>query len=176
MPSDPLFPVLLVLRYLHIFGAIALFGGSLFAWFAVVPSLATLKNEEKKGLHEEIRNRWKWVAHAAILAILVSGIVNLVLASRYNFPDEGGKMIYNMLAGLKLLISLPVFFIAAMLTGRSALSQKFREKVGFWLTVNLVLATIMVLMGGMLRFVVKTPKAGDEKPAAAIVAPLEIPA
>lgn len=155
MLSDPLFPVLLALRYLHIFGAIALFGGSIFAWFAVVPSLATLKDEERKNLHQMIRDRWKWVVHMAVFALLLSGIANLGLAARYTYD---GPVSYNMLAGIKFLLALPIFFIAEMLVGRSALSQKFREKVGFWLSVNLALATVLVLMGGFMRFIPREPK------------------
>jgi len=40
--SDPLFPVLLILRYMHILGAIALMGGTIFMRFALRPVVVRL--------------------------------------------------------------------------------------------------------------------------------------
>ncbi len=146
--SDPLFGLQLGLRYLHIFGAIILFGGSIFALFGVSPALAVFDSTTRGKLHEEIRLRWRWFAHASVTALLVSGIANLGLAPRYAFEGP-----WSMLGGIKMLLALPVFFIAMLLTGSSAASRKFREKSHFWLTVNVVLGTIIVLIGGFMRYI-----------------------
>jgi len=45
--SDPLFPVLLILRYMHILGAIALMGGTIFMRFALRPVVVGLPPETK---------------------------------------------------------------------------------------------------------------------------------
>jgi hypothetical protein len=74
-------------------------------------------------------------------------------------------MSYHMLIGIKFLLSIPIFFIAAFLSGRTAVAQKVQAKATTWMTVNLVLALIMVLLGGMLRFVLRVPKSDFQKPA-----------
>jgi uncharacterized membrane protein len=43
--SDPLFWLLLILRYMHILGAIALMGGTIFMRFALRPVVVTLQPE-----------------------------------------------------------------------------------------------------------------------------------
>lgn len=164
--SDSLFYVQLGLRYLHIFGAIALFGGSLFARIAVVPTLAALSEDDRRKLHEQIRSRWGKVVHIAVAAVLISGIANLGLASQYDFEPR----IYNMLAGIKFLLALPIFFFASMLVGRSESAAKFQKEAGKWLTVNIILAVIIVLIGGVLKFVERKPKA---KPATSQVEQVE---
>ncbi len=148
MLNDPLFPVLLALRYAHILGAIALMGSALFMRLALAPSVAEINDETRKQLHEKVRSRWAKFVHLSIMALLISGVANLGLASRYEF-GEGPN--YSMLAGIKFLLALPIFFIASMLAGRSASAAKFQAKQTMWLNVNLFLAIVMVLMGGFLR-------------------------
>src|SRR4029434_8947951 len=96
--TDPLLPLLLALRYMHILGAIALMGGTIFMRFALVPTVPELDDKSKAALHEGVRSRWaKFVMIAAAL-LLLSGITNLALAGRYEFAPPVGKM-YNMIAG-----------------------------------------------------------------------------
>src|SRR5215211_4035340 len=117
--SDSLFPILLLLRYMHILGAIALMGGTIFMRFALVPTVPELDDKSRGILHEGVRSRWgKFVMISAAL-LLISGIANLGLAARYDFDAPVGKL-YNMIAGLKLILSLPIFLFASFLTGRSA--------------------------------------------------------
>lgn len=56
--SDSLFPVLLILRYMHILGAIALMGGTIFMRFALVPTVPELDEKSRAALHEGVRSRW----------------------------------------------------------------------------------------------------------------------
>ena len=98
----------------------------------------------------------------AAALLLISGIANLGLAARYEFAPPVGKL-YNMIAGVKLILALPIFLFASFLSGRSATAQKFQANRVMWLNVNLALAVLMVLIGGFLRFVgrdLKTEKKG----------------
>lgn len=171
--SDSLFYAQLVLRYLHIMGAIALFGGSLFARVAIVPTLAALPEADRQKLHEQIRSRWGKVVHIAVAALLISGIANLGLASQYNFESPGFKTFYNAAAGMKFLLALPIFFFASMLVGRSATAAKFQQNAGRWLTLNIILAVVIVLIGGVLKFVDKKPKSSSVQPTMQRVIPAE---
>lgn len=165
--SDPLFPLLLILRYMHILGAITLMGGTILARFAVRPSLGVLEPEARAALHEQIRSRWSKFVMLASALLLISGIANLALAGRYEYKpvldlDKG----YHMLVGLKFLLSLPIFFVAAVLTGRSSLAKRFQAQAELWLTINLTLALLMVLLGGYLKFVYRQPKTDFMRTAA----------
>jgi len=160
--TDPLFPLLLLLRYMHILGAIALMGGTIFMRFALAPTVRELEPAVKAAIHEQVRSRWaKFVMLAAAL-LLISGITNLGLAARYTYEPVFG-MSYHMIVGIKFLLSLPIFLFASLLAGRSATAKKFQTNAVFWMNVNLTLALAMVLIGGVLKFVRREPKA--DRPA-----------
>jgi uncharacterized membrane protein len=168
--SDPLFPLLLALRYMHIFGAIALMGGTIFMRFALLPAAGKLDPATKGTLHEEVRSRWAKFVMAAAGLLLVSGVVNLAMTGRYNFEPIPGipRGGYQMIVGLKFLLALPIFFIASVLAGRSNLAQRFQASSRFWMSINLALAVLMVLIGGGLRFVQRTLKPALPVPAAMV--------
>ncbi len=166
--SDSLFPVLLVLRYMHILGAIALMGGTIFMRFALRPVVVQLPPDVKASVHEQVRSRWSKFVMLATLLILVSGIANLALASRYTFTDKPFGMSYHMLVGIKFLLALPIFFIAALMTGRTNLAKRIQSNAEFWMNLNLTLALVMVLMGGLLKFVKRDLKASANAPAAVV--------
>jgi hypothetical protein len=170
MLSDPLFPVLLVLRYMHILGAIMLMGGTIFMRFGLAPVVALQPDDTKASLHEAVRGRWAKFVMLASGLLLISGIANLGLASRYQFEPVFG-LSYNMVVGIKFLLALPIFLFASFLTGRSATARKFQANRVTWLNVNLALALVMVLMGGALKFVQRQPKPPKNEPNAILVAP-----
>jgi uncharacterized membrane protein len=171
--SDPLLPVLLILRYMHILGAITLMGGTIFMRFALRPVVVGLAPEAKAMLHEEVRRRWARFVMMAAGLLLVSGLFNLFLAGQYDFDPLLGKAKgYHMIVGVKFLLALPIFLVASLLAGRTALAQKFQANAATWMNVNLVLALIMVLIGGYLKFVGRRPKA-DVPPKVTMAAPAD---
>jgi uncharacterized membrane protein len=156
---DPLWPLLLGLRYMHILGAITMMGATIFMRFALVPAIGTIPNDAQTQLHDSLRKSWsRWVMLATLL-LLVSGIANLGLAARQDFSGLATNSTYNMLAGIKLLLALPIFFVAALLSGRTGLAKRVQAKRIFWLNICLLLGLVMVLMGGYMRFVQRTLKA-----------------
>ncbi len=181
--SDPLLPVLLILRYMHILGAIALMGGTIFMRFALRPVVVGLTPETKAEVHEQVRGRWSKFVMLASALLLISGIANLALAGRFDFESVAGMAKgYHMVVGIKFLLALPIFFIAALLSGRTGTAKRMQENAEFWMNVNLTLALVMVLMGGYLKFVQRTPKAegqvqatkwraGDVSPQVALTSP-----
>jgi anti-sigma-K factor RskA len=91
----------------------------------------------------------------------------LLTKSRYELgpvPLLGAS--YGMIVGIKFLLALPIFLFASFLAGRSATAKKFQASAPFWMNVNLALALVMVLIGGLLKFVPRTYKT---EPAAAAV-------
>jgi putative copper export protein len=98
--------------------------------------------------------------HLSIGFLLLSGFYTFINYLRgYQFP-EGSK--YHMLFGIKFLLALAIFFIASMLVGRSEASTRFRQRREFWLTLNVVLAVVLVCISGILRFLPRTPKTPAE--------------
>jgi uncharacterized membrane protein len=172
--DDPTFPLLLLLRYAHILGAITLMGGTIFMRFALRPVVVSLPPETKLAIHEQVRSRWSKFVMLASALLLISGLTNLALAGRYTFEpilgmEKGG---YHMLVGVKFLLALPIFFIAALMTGRSSLAKRVQASAELWMNVNLALALTMVLIGGYLKFVKRETKA-DRPTQAAAVRPLD---
>ena len=158
----PLFWTLLLLRYLHILGAITLMGGTIFAYFAASPGLAELPEGERAKAHAAIRGRWNKFVMLATLLLLVSGLANMLI---YQMQFDMGEMKkqYAIWTGVKFMLALPIFFFAALLTGRSSLAQKIQANAKTYMALNLALALSMVLIGGALRFIERRPKDGESK-------------
>jgi uncharacterized membrane protein len=151
------------LRWMHILAAITAVGGTFFARLALLPAIEeTLSPEQRQSLHAAIRRRWsKWIA-ASIALLLISGLVNFVvrIVPHYDVPK-----FYHPLFGVKFLLALGIFFIASVLSGRSAMADRFRQNTRKWLSINAVLAVLVVLISGVLKNAEKSKK--PAKPAAA---------
>lgn len=161
--------VSLLMRWMHILSAIALMGGTIFMRFALHPSLAALGADQQKALKAAVRGHWsKWVM-ASSGFLLISGIVNIVLFSQAKVVSG----LYHPIVGVKMLLALVIMFIASLLVGRSANAEKFREKAVFWLNLNLVLAVVVVCIGGFLRTLHHPPKAEVEAGQPVATAPAE---
>lgn len=144
--------IAIVSRWAHILAAITAVGGVIFMRMALVPSVGVLPDEERKKLHEQVRSRWVKFVMAAIFFLLASGLYNFVQKNQ-----QGLRPIYHMLFGVKFLLAFAIFFLASVLTGRSPAFAKMRENARKWLTLNLVLAIVVVCISGVLRAI--PPKA-----------------
>jgi uncharacterized membrane protein len=158
--------ILLVLRYMHILGAITLMGGTIFMRFGLAPVAAGLDDATKASLHQQVRARWSKLVMISSGLLLVSGIANLALASRFTYEGALGEK-YHMIVGIKFLLAIPIFVIASFLSGRSSAAQKFQAQATTWMNLNLALALVMVLIGGALKFVPRTAKVLAEPATAA---------
>lgn len=166
---EPVYLASLVLRWMHILSAITLMGGAFFMRFALIPAANMLEGEAHDQLRAEVRKRWaKWVMITTTF-LIVSGLVNVGMnEARFQFDGP----IYRILLAVKILLAMPVFYIAMCLVGRSAVAEKMRSRAEHWLTINLLLATLIVAIGGGMRFIDRTPKAPKSAPAqAAATAP-----
>lgn len=149
--DDSLFYVNLALRYMHILGAITLMGATIFMRIALLPTLKELKPELREEVHQGVRTRWAKIVGLASGLLLLSGIANLGLAARYDFKVPG-DLSYSMLGGIKLVLALPIFLFAALLMGKTSLAKKVQANAATVMNINLILAVILVLIGGWLKF------------------------
>lgn len=136
----------IAVRWVHILSAIILAGGAIFMRFALLPALGELPDHERPPVRDGILKRWKLYVHAAAFLVLVSAFGNFAM----RFSDVK-PMPYHALFGLKLILGMTVIVIASALVGRARGLQAMRNNARFWLNVNVVLALILVLLGGIMR-------------------------
>ncbi|HVX63635.1 MAG TPA: hypothetical protein VHC19_23640 [Pirellulales bacterium] len=160
--------IAIVARWAHILAAITAVGGTIFMRMALLPAVGSLDETNRKTLHEGVRSRWVKFVMLAILFLLASGIYNIIMKEKQlKTVDDGAKGLYHMLFGIKFLLAFVIFFLASALTGRSPAFAKIRENARFWLTLNMILAILVVCISGVLRGI--PLKAANAEPAKAAV-------
>lgn len=139
----------LLMRWLHIFAAIVLLGGTIFLRAIVIPATRKgLPEDTAKTVRAVIHARWRKVVPWLILAFLVSGSYNYLAVTRH---AHGSGSPYHMLFGIKVLLSLAVFALASMLISTRPGPSKIREHSAKWLLVLIALAVSVVLVAGYLK-------------------------
>ena len=140
----------ILFRWLHILAAIVAIGGMAFCRLALMPALRTLDDDQRRQIHEAIRARWSKVVAGSIGLLLVSGGYNIYVMIKAPYKADLPGFYFHVFA-VKFVLAFGIFFIASALSGRGKATEKIRQNGGFWLTVNLVLALILVCLSGVLR-------------------------
>lgn len=146
----------LLLRLLHIVPAIFLAGGIFFMWGALLPALNGVAEDTRKTVLDAVRGKWAKIVMATSGLLLVTGLINFVRNASEYAPT------YHILGTVKLLLALGIMFIAARLAGRSAGAEKFRERIGHWMTITTGLLFALILLASMMR--VMPTKVADAVP------------
>jgi hypothetical protein len=145
--------VLLTSRVLHILSSIILLGGIFYLLAVVAPRVVGGRADADTWFNGN-RAAWaKWVGITTAV-LLATGLFNFVTIIRAN---EIAKS-YHMLGGMKILVGLVIFFFAAILAGKTALADHFREKMKFWLTVTMIVGLVIVIIGSVMRTYPREPK------------------
>lgn len=135
-------------RWLHIASVLTVVGGSIFICLVLYPAIRTaLDDTVRESLRAQVLRRWARVVHVAITLIIISGIYNTVVV----FPQHPGQPLYHALYGVKVILALVVFFIATAVLGRSPAFASLRRRGRLWITLNVVLALIVVLISNVLK-------------------------
>jgi hypothetical protein len=149
-----------VLRWMHILGAIMLVGG-IFYQSLVLGQISNpiSETEAERTARELQRKRWSIIVMIATTLLLISGLVNTALISmRYEFP--GG--LYHALLAVKLVAALVVFFLASVITGRSALAERVRASGKPWLTRLVIVSVLTVAIASVMKNLEHVPKERDD--------------
>lgn len=156
--------LILAFRWLHILPAAILVGGTIFLRCAYQPS------EQSSEENEKVRRRWSKLVMLSAGLLLLSGLFNtLSIFKSFELPSY-----YHALWGTKFLLALGVFFISSVLSGRSELATKVRQKETLWLNVNVFLAVAVVMLGGAMKTTEHKEKSKDDgKESSRHVAPLD---
>jgi|MDTC01.1.fsa_nt_gb uncharacterized membrane protein len=149
--------LLLLLRWMHIFGAVILVGGLCFSRFALIPALADTDDTSRDKIHENIRRRWlPWVI-IGITLLLISGLTNFILfnntvkAQGWSDGQWMKQTSYHTIFGVKFLLALGVFYLASGLFGRGSGTAWIRGDRMRWLGVTLGLAVAVIMLSSWLR-------------------------
>lgn len=138
----------LLSRWLHIFGAIFMLGGTFYVRAVLLPSaVETLDDATHQKLRVSVMGRWRKILMVLITILLVSGLYNFMKA----LPDHDGQSAYHMLFGIKFLLAIVVFGLASMLAGRKSISVKLQENSKLWLGVLLALGAAIVMIAGYMK-------------------------
>lgn len=133
----------LISRWIHVGTAIVLVGGTTCLRFVVHPVV----QKSAPDLLPQIRERWKRFVHAGIALFLISGFYNYYRA----MPLHQGDGLYHAVVGTKILLALFVFFLASVLVGRSAGTQRFRDQAPRWTLIMLAVSFLIVAMSGLVK-------------------------
>ena len=149
--------LLLLLRWMHIFGVVILVGGLCFSRFALLPALADTEEDSREKFQERIRQKWlPWVIIGIVL-LLVSGLTNFLLFNSTVKSQGWGdgqwmkQTSYHAIFGVKFLLALVVFYFASGLVGRGSGTAWMRSDRARWLGVTLGLAVAIIVLSGWLR-------------------------
>ena len=138
-----------IMRWLHIFSVIAAVGGLLFLRLVLIPAAKTSLSEEQHGsLFEAVIRRWRVIVMLSITLLVISGFYNFFSSG---LPKGAEVPLYHPLFGIKFLLALTVFFLASALLGRSEIFAPFRANPGKWISLNILLAALVVMISGILR-------------------------
>jgi hypothetical protein len=151
----------LIFRWLHIFSAIALVGGIFFLRYVLAPTLAAQPVEVQRTMLSVWRPRWARMVMIASGLLLLSGLVNAV---RIIIAWEFDSPVYHSLVAVKLVLGLVLFWLSAIVAGRTEMAEKFRSQMLLWLNISVLLAAVLVGLAGFMRYVPRTEKA--DTPAA----------
>ena len=82
--------------------------------------------------------------------LLVSGLYNYFVVTRHH---HSGQALYHALFGVKFLLALAFFFLGSVLTGRAKVFDRLRERAPVWQGVMLVLAALIIMIAGVMKFI-----------------------
>ena len=132
-------------RILHILFAVIL-GGGLFYLRAV---LAPAGGDACYAGRRAVWARWVGIATFFLIA---SGLFNYITFVR-DAKAAGDPLpsTYHQLFGVKFLLALFVFFVAAILAGKTSLAGKFRASMNQWLNFAWLAVMAIIVIGAVLR-------------------------
>lgn len=100
------------MRWLHIASVATLIGGMIYGWLVLVPATAALAVDARKVFFERTAAFYRPLVFSAIVALLISGVYNLI-------ASPGHHVRYYILLGIKLMLVAHVFAVGIVLVTRN---------------------------------------------------------
>lgn len=127
-------------RWVHVVSAIFLLGGVLYARIVLAGAAAALDEAPRAALDREAAARFRNWLLAAMAALLLSGLYNLL-------TKEALPKGYHMVFGIKMLLALHVFAVGLLLAKRDVPEEKRRR----WMSGVVVSGLLIALLSAVLR-------------------------
>lgn len=156
--------LLVVTRVVHVGSAIVVVGGTAFFRYVLMPAAdQSLNPGDHDRLRAEMLGKWRKVVHRSIILFLISGFINYFRA----MPDHRGDAFYHAIVGSKIILAFVVFFVSMALVGQSPRLEFIRASRAKWLSINLLLAFVIIVMSGILKvkYGYSLPATSPELPA-----------
>lgn len=166
-PMDGTYWAMLVSRVLHILGAVILLGGILYLRNVVLRTPSTAGDRSADEAFGGSRAKWAMWVGIATLLLLASGLFNYIMYMRLYDRFDGP---YHMMFGIKFLLALVLFYIAAVLAGRTSMADRFRHGMRGWLSISIAIGIAILVIAAIMRTVPHVPKSLAEG-APPLVAP-----
>jgi len=140
----------LISRWLHVIPAIIMIGGTLFLRLALLPSLASSEHTDfRADMRESVRKKWaKWIGISTLL-LLVTGLYN----AYFKVVTYELSGVYIGLLMTKLILAFAVFYLTAVLSGKSKTAVKLRQRELHWTNILCGLMLAIVLVAGAMKIV-----------------------
>jgi putative copper export protein len=140
-----------LMRWLHVASAVVGVGATVMMRFVLLPALQRLPNGGE--VLDAVRPAFKRVIHSALGLLLLTGFYNYLVVAIpkvHKLRAEGHEQLaaYNPVMGAKILLALALFGIAIMLLAPTSPLQENRKT---WLSVNVVLGMVILLLAAFLR-------------------------
>jgi putative copper export protein len=114
--------IYVLMRWLHISSAAVLVGGVIFGCWVMTRAADALAPDAREALLDRAAALYQPLAFAAMAALLVSGMYNILTI-------PGHSPLYHILLGIKLLLAMHVFSVA-ILIGRPHHPRRGRLMAG----------------------------------------------
>jgi uncharacterized membrane protein len=145
--SGNLFILTLIMRWLHIGGAIVLVGSPLFIRLFLLPALSGEEPARRDAIIERINKPWRIFLGMVILLQIISGVYWMLVVVKVSTEPP----LYQIILTVKLLAALVLFFLLSVLAGRATMFASFRAQAPKWYTACLICGAIIIVCAGTLR-------------------------
>jgi len=144
--------LIIVNHWVHLMAAITAVGGTICLVLSVIPAEnQTLNDETRPEFQRVLRRKLTPLIHGSVALLILTGLVNLMNASR-SFAGHMSAL-YGLIFGLKFILAVILFGIAIALTISSEALARFHARRRFWLSINVLLGLVIVLLSAWLRWI-----------------------
>ncbi len=139
-----------VMRIVHLLGAVLLAGGLAFAVLVLSPATRVLDDQFRRSLMQMVRRRFVPVIHAAAGALLLSGIYNWWRnVETYRLVKEQSVAAYGALQGLLGLKVLLAIVALVVLFMQGARREHDRPQRGW--AITLAMTVVVIVLAAVVR-------------------------
>lgn len=163
---DAAWVIVLISRVLHVASGGVILGGLVYLKYVIAP-LASGSDDRDEALYRGRRSAWARLVMLCTTLLILSGFFNLynIMVTSEDLPST-----YHMLFGIKFLLAMFVFFVAAGTAGASPLAVNMRARLDQWLNLALSATLAIFIVGAAMRSFDKVPRSFEDIPAGDVAA------